>query len=99
VFCAMSEEQIADLPDVKACIANPELMPPEPTAKWFIIHRVRTLLATGSLTGYSANQINSFLRGISQEFRFALLVDLVPEWGMLGADDVLLQSLKEVTGL
>ena len=99
VFCAMAEEQIDGLPDVRACIADPKLMPKEPTANWFIIHRVRMLLAAGNLTGFSPDQINEFLRRVSQEFRFALLVDLVPEWGNLGADEVLLHSLKEITGL
>lgn len=99
VYCAMAEEQIDGLPEVQACIANPNLMPKEPTASWFVIHRVRLLLGAGELNGLSADQINTFLRGVSQEFRFALLVDLVPHWGRLGADEVLLHSLKEITGL
>lgn len=99
VFCAMEEEQVFGLPDVRACIAEPQLLPNEPTARWFVIHRARIMLAAGGLTGFTAEQINAFLSSVSQELRFALLVDLVPQWGALGADEVLLNSLKEITGL
>ena len=36
---------------------------------------------------------------LPQDHRFALLVDLVPEWGAYGASEALFTSLREVTGL
>jgi hypothetical protein len=52
-----------------------------------------------AIDGVSATQINDFLLGLPQDHRFALLVDMVSEWGDLGADEALLASLREVTGL
>ena len=43
-------------------------------------------------------RINKFLLRLPQEHRFALLLDLVKEWGKLGAEETLLESLKAVTG-
>ena len=37
--------------------------------------------------------------GDPQEHRLTLLVDLVRQWGELGADDVMLETLWEVTGV
>lgn len=51
------------------------------------------------LTGLTAAEVNQFLLRLPQDHRFALLVDLVQEWGALGADEALFASLREVTGL
>ena len=99
IFCAMADEQIQSLPSVQSCISNPELLPQSQTSMWFIIQLIRTLAAAGKLNDFQPEQINAFLRSVPQEFRFALLIDLIPEWGHLGADPVMLESLKEVTGL
>lgn len=99
IFCAMAEEQIQGLPDARDCVVNPRRMPTEPTASWFVIQRVRRMLSSGDLAEFSGDRINTFLRGVSQEYRFALLVDLVPLWGELGADELLLRELREITGL
>lgn len=99
IFCAMAEEQIDQLPSVLDCIKQPTTMPTDSTARWFVIHRVRVMLAAGQLTELTPDEVNAFLRQVPQEFRFALLVDLVPEWGKLGADAALLEALREVTGL
>jgi MoxR-like ATPase len=99
IFCAMAEEQINQLPSVLNCIKQPSTMPTDSTARWFVIHRVRVMLAAGQLTELTPDEVNAFLRHVPQEFRFALLVDLVPKWGELGADVALLEALREVTGL
>ena len=44
-------------------------------------------------------QVNAFLLSLPQEHRFALLVDMVDVWSQLGADESLLQSLVELTGI
>jgi hypothetical protein len=54
---------------------------------------------TSDLVNVTPAQINRFLLGLPQEHRFALLVDLVQQWGALGAAEALLTSLREVTGL
>jgi hypothetical protein len=43
--------------------------------------------------------VNGLLAALPQEFRFASLVDLVPQWAEYGASDAMLETLKEVTGL
>lgn len=98
IFCAMAEEQIDQLPSIDSCIRQPGTMPKEPTARWFVINRVRLRVAAGELTGFRPDEINRFLMTIPQEFRFALLVDLVPQWGALGADASMLAALKELVG-
>jgi hypothetical protein len=98
IFCAMADHHLYGLPDPWDCLQNPALMPTEPTAAWFVIQRVRLFVETGRMT-LPPQQINDFLRSVSQEFRFALLVDLVPQWGELGTDELLMEELKEVTGL
>ena len=40
-----------------------------------------------------------FLAALPDEFRFAVLVDLVPQWAELGAEQAMFDALKEVTGL
>jgi hypothetical protein len=99
IFSAMAEEQIDQLPSVLTCIKQPSKMPTDSTARWFVIHRVRVMLVAGQLSELTSAEVNAFLSQVPQEFRFALLVDLVPEWGNLGADAALLEALREVTGL
>jgi hypothetical protein len=53
----------------------------------------------GELEALGPAVVNRFLLALPQEHRFALLVDLVEEWGWLGADEALFVSLREVTGL
>lgn len=44
-------------------------------------------------------QVNAFLLSLPEEHRFALLVDSVTEWAQLGADESLLRTLIDVTGI
>lgn len=99
IFCVMSDTNITQMPDVQACLLNPELVPREPSNRWFLIHRIRQMVETGTLPFVGVDALNQFLRSLTQEFRFALLVDLVPRWGHLGAKPAMLDTLKEVTGL
>jgi MoxR-like ATPase len=99
MFCAMTEESIARLRTADHYVEHPEDLPAGETARWFVLNRIRRLAETGQLDGYAPAVINRFLRSLSQEHRLTLLVDLVPVWGELGADDVLLETLWEVTGV
>jgi MoxR-like ATPase len=99
VFCAMIEEGIQDLLPFPIYLNDPAQLPEEDAARWFVLSRIRAAVRRGDPLGASPAAIDAFLRALPQEHRFALLVDLVEQWGALGADDALFESLKEVTGL
>jgi hypothetical protein len=99
VFCAMAEESIDDLRPLEDYIFEPDLLPSDDTARWFVLCRIRSLVQRGELTGFDPGAINAFLVAVPEEHSFALLLDLVPQWGRLGADPALLETLKSVTGL
>lgn len=99
IFCTMQEKNLMALPSPVECLKNANLLPGDVSSAWFILQRIRNIVAKQHLSDVTAGQINTFLMSIRQEYRFALLVDLVPDWGRLGADESLLATLKEVTGL
>lgn len=99
IFCAMAEESIDNLLSLDEYISNPDLLPSEDTARWFVLCRIRNLVERQELNGYAPETLNAFLMGLPQEHRFALLVDMVEPWGRLGASQALFDTLKEVTGL
>jgi len=99
IFCAMAEESIDGLLPLEDYIRDPGRMPTEDTARWFVLCRIRTLVKRGELKGISDVQINNFLLGLPEEHRFALLVDMVKEWGALGASQALFETLRSVTGI
>lgn len=99
VFCAVSEEGLGELRPITDYLADPELLPESDTARWFIIHRIRTLVQRNEFPSTPAAQVDAFLNAIPNEFRFALLVDLVPQWSILGAAPAMFETLREVTGL
>ena len=99
MFCALAEEGLADVRPIEDYLADPVLLPSWDTARWFVIHRLRTLVKRNELPLTDPTRINAFLAALPPEFRFALLIDLVDEWAELGASDAMFDSLKEVTGL
>jgi hypothetical protein len=99
VFCAMAEERIDRLKPYPHYIAHPEELPDGETARWFILGRIRSLVQQDRLAGVTPGTVNHFLRTLSPEHRCALVVDLVKEWGDLGARPVMREMLKEVTGI
>jgi hypothetical protein len=99
IFCAMAEETIDRILPLEDYILCPEKLPESPTACWFILNRIRDLLDTGKLDGCGGEILNPFLRGLSEEHRMVLLVDRVPSWGRVGADESMLATLREVAGL
>jgi dynein-related subfamily AAA family protein len=99
VFCAMAEERIDGLRPLREYVWSPGLMPGGDAARWFVLSHIRAAARRGELQGESPAIINQFLLSLPQEHRFALLVDAVDLWGSLGADQALLESLREVTGL
>ncbi len=99
VFCAMAEEHIDELRPPLEYVHHPDELPEQDATRWFILCRVRHLVKRGDLAGLSAETVNHFLMALPQEHRFALLVDMVDDWGKLGATQALFETLREVTGL
>ena len=99
MFCAMAEEGIARLRPPEDYVLHPEELPATEAACWFMLNRIRKLAETGKLNHHPPAVIARFLRSLSQEHRLTMLLDMVPVWGELGADDVMLETLFEVTGV
>src|SRR5207247_6217974 len=70
VFCAMAEEGLTDLRPVGEYLDDPALLPEGDTARWFVIHRLRTLVHRGELSGTTPETVNNFLAALPGEFRF-----------------------------
>jgi hypothetical protein len=75
------------------------LLPESDTARWFIINRIRQLVQRREFPNVGPEITQHFLESLPNEFRFALLVDLVEQWGNLGATRAMFDALAEVTGL
>ncbi|MCC6419052.1 MAG: AAA family ATPase [Gemmataceae bacterium] len=99
MFCAMAEESIARLRLADHYVERPEELPAGETARLFLLNRIRRLAETGKLDHHPPAVINRFLRSLSQEERLTMLLDQVPVWGRLGADEVMMETLCEVTGV
>jgi len=99
VFCAMAEESIQNLETLPDYILDPSKLPADPGPRWFILQRIKIGLLHGALTPFAGEKINTFLKSLPKEHLFALLVDDVRAWGELGVEDLLFDSLVEVTGL
>jgi hypothetical protein len=99
IFCAMAEESLADILPIEEYLADPSKLPKPDTARWFIISRLRKLVERGELPPTPQEKVSAFLAALPDEFRFAVLVDLVPQWAALGAEPAMIEALKEVTGL
>ena len=99
IFCVMVEGDLDVRSNVLDYVNDPSLLPNSHIALWFIANRIRESVATSRMGEVTPETLNQFLRAVPNEVRFALLIDLVPNWGELGCDAVLLDSLKEATGL
>jgi hypothetical protein len=99
LFCALCEEGLGDMRPVPEYFDNPALLPKTETAMWFLVSRTRNAVGTGELSGIPAEKVNAFLTAVGEEYRFALLLDLVENWADLGASELMLATLKTVTGL
>ena len=71
---------------------------------WFVVSRLRKAVERKELRPAEAGdefpgRVNALLAALPQEYRFAVLVDQVRPWAEYGANDAMLETLKEVTGL
>jgi hypothetical protein len=106
VYCAFAEHNVAPPAPLEAYLNGSAKLPTDDSGRWFVLNWIREELsrryAEGDLAELgvmTAGQVNQFLLGLPEEHRFALLVDAVPAWSQLGADESLLQSLVDVTGI
>jgi hypothetical protein len=100
VFCARVEEAIPDVLPAEQYVRDPaKLAGLGDAARWFVLNRVREAATRGDLNGLAGPPVRQFLEALPEEHRCALLIDLVDTWARLGAGDVLLRTLTEVTGL
>lgn len=99
LFCAMAEESLEELLPIEQYLEDPNKLPQQHTARWFVIHRIRTLVERGQFPQVTTRQLNEFLLAIPREMRMALLIDLVKPWSELGASEAMFASLRQVTGL
>jgi MoxR-like ATPase len=99
MFCAITEEAIANLQPIGHYVEHPEDLPKGEAARWFLINRIRKLVESGNLKVDSPGTVNRFFRQLSQEHRLMLLVDLVKPWADLGAEDAMFDTLLDVTGI
>jgi hypothetical protein len=99
IFCAVAENEINNLRPVVEYLNDPGLLPAKDTARWFVISRIRQMLNRGEFPDVSKEALNKFLMALPQEHRFSLFVDLVHIWGDLGAEQAMLDSLAELTGI
>ncbi len=99
IFCAMAEEGIEGILPPRDYVESPDLLPAEDAARWFILCRIRSLAQRGELNGVTPATVNQFLRALPAEHRFTVLLDLVPQWGALGAEAAMLDTLREATEL
>lgn len=99
LFCALCEEGLGDLRPVPDYLEDPIRLPKNETAMWFLVSRTRSAVAAGELVGTQPEKVNAFLTAVGEEYRFALVLDLVEKWADLGASDLMLRTLRTVTGL
>jgi hypothetical protein len=99
VFCAVAEEAIGAMHPLEHYFAHPELLPAGDTARWFVLNCIRQNVKDGKLGGLEPGVVNRFLRSLPHEHQLTLLTDLVDRWGALGADDAMLDLLRQVTHL
>jgi hypothetical protein len=95
----MAEGKIYDLLSVQEYIKNPQKLPKEESALWFVLSHIRIHVQRNELQVENPEAVNNFLKAIPYEHRFTLIVGLVSQWAKLGAEQALLDSLKHVTGI
>jgi MoxR-like ATPase len=99
MFCAITEQSIANLQPIAHYVEHPEDLPKTEAARWFLINRIRKLVESGNLKVDGPGTVDRFLRALSQDHRLMLLVDLVKPWADLGAEDAMFDTLVDVTGI
>jgi hypothetical protein len=107
LFCALCDDGLGDLRAAEEYLADPSLLPKSDTAMWFVVTRLRQAVERRQFkvpddepaAAAFCERVNAFLAAVGEEFRFALMLDLIEPWAELGATAAMLHTLKSVTGL
>lgn len=104
VYCALAEHSVTAPRPLEDYFNGSAKLPADDSGRWFVLNWIREQLMVVAtrealLPRVNADDVNRFLLALPQEHRFALLVDIVWAWSELGADDALLKSLIDVTGI
>ncbi len=101
-FCVYAEARMSDLRPWIEYVRKPGSLPRDLTKRWFVLHAIRKGIAWtryGERIDATPEEINAFLRSLLPEERAAILIDNVANWGEQGADEAILATLKEITGI
>ena len=99
MFCSLAEERLGRLQPAEYYIEHPNELPDSEATRWFLLNRIRRLASERQLATLPRQVIDRFVRSLSQEQRLTLLVDMVPVWAELGAEEAMMDTLLEVTGV
>ena len=99
IYCAMQETGLDELRPVEYYFYHPDQFPKNETQRWFYLSQIRHRVEKGTFFEIAPESLNAFLMSLPEEHRFCLFVDLVPQWGALGAKEAMLDSLLTVTGI
>lgn len=103
LFCALAEDGLGDLRPLEDYLRDPDSLPKQPTAMWFVVSRLRRAVERNELRLADAGadfpgQVNALLAALPQEYLFAALVDLEAKWYDSGANKIMVDRVFEVTG-
>ena len=97
IFCALAEEAIGEMRAPTDYVDDPSLLPTDDTPLSFVLWRIRNLVRNALQA--PPGKVDDFLLRLPPEHRMGLLVDLVPQWGKLGAAEALRKTLSEILEL
>ncbi len=98
IFSTLNDAEVDKLLPLEMYIKDPGKLPEDHAPLWFLLHLIKTKLLTGEII-IEEQILNHFLIQLPQEQRFALLAGNVRQWGELGAEKALFETLAEITGL
>lgn len=98
IFSSLTKTELDELKPLELYIQQPDLLPKDQSALWFVLNLIKKKILKEEIK-VEKKVLNEFLINLPQEYRFALLAGNVHNWGYMGANNAILDSLKEITGL
>ena len=106
-FCVMCEYSLDSLLPWYEYIRRPDQIPVGSkdgalAEKFFVLDTIRRAVRDGRIAELAADkkptpeEVNAFLTALPKEDRIVLLLDMVPQWADLGADEVLLDTFEDL---
>jgi hypothetical protein len=102
VFGVFLEKDFGNLEPPEFYVAHPGEFMEDITTRWFLLHTIRSRLIAGQYNDnseISAETWNTFFKCLRGEEKAALLIGHVEQWGQLGLDEQILETLFEMTGI